>query len=534
MDYIFTINPREFIGAPALDTQYRQRQFIGGEGLEADHIQAVQEEMLQRRINLQAPTVLPDLSEKIPEEHRYFFWTTRSGTQVKSDTPPAETDDTVVELIFNRHKLRLMREKKRPHESFEIHEQTVLKLPQNLQVLRLTGCRIRTVPILPKSLVEFYGQECDFFEFHGVNFAEYPRLIVLELRDGRLERWRSAMPPTLARMNVEGNALKELNLQDYPRTLPNVAAYNNPDGMVVTVDPPEFNDRVYANAIRQRQIMNFPPQAPRNIAEDTQNVHDHGVQTSTAQNIRYLTRYCRTNRMTRMQLLDSMRKEFKEHRPAPIIKGLFNRILTFFSSGDTKIVAEIAERMDAPYSMHGTTVDKLVHNLWYRILDFPLETKKTALQRLYEEVVEARGMCTNGFMVRMVNVLQGLDDKIIMKLETRQIMQTRVPLTMKKMRTTGGWTEGEEPWEWYRDCFKETCKDLDDCEEHMESARMEWLMPFLDGLLDELKKGYEAPQEETNSLLSMQNQEFIRKRFDELGLPKEDWAIAAAVAELGT
>ena len=59
-------------------------------------------------------------------------------------------------------------------------------------------------------------------------------------------------------------------------------------------------------------------------------------------------------------------------------------------------------------------------------------------------------------------------------------------------------------------------------------------MPFLDGLLDELKKGYEAPQEETNSLLSMQNQEFIRKRFDELGLPKEDWAIAAAVAELGT
>ena len=184
------------------------------------------------------------------------------------------------------------------------------------------------------------------------------------------------------------------------------------------------------------------------------------------------------------------------------------------------------------YSFLFPILDKLVHNLWYRILDFPLEIKKTALQRLYEEVVEARGMCTNGFMVRMVNVLQGLDDKIIMKLETRQIMQTRVPLTMKKMRKAGNWIEGEEPWEWYRDCYKETCKDLDDCDEHMESARMEWLSPFLEGLFEELKKGYEPSQSDTETLLSIQKQEFIKRRFHELDLPKEDWAIAAVVAEL--
>ena len=527
------LDPRLLLGAPALETTYHRRQFIGGEGLQDDHVALFQQEMAARGMAIQAPTILPDLSETVPAEQRYFFWTATNGKEFKSDTPPAETDTSVIELIFNRNKTRLLREKKRPHESFDIHEKTVLKLPSNLRVLRMTGCRIRTVPILPKSLVEFYAQECDFFEFRGVNFSEYPNLIVLELRDGRLERWNTQMPPTLARMNVEGNALRELTMLAYPNTLGSVHAYQNPEGMTVRTDPPEFVNRVFANrAIRQQQLNFAAPLPARNIADDTQNVHDHGVQTSTAKNIRYLTDYCRTNRMTKAQLLDSMRKEFNAHKLKPIVKGFINNFLHFFTRGTNSIVDEIADRMNAPYSMHGTTVDKLVHNLWYRILDFPLETKKTALQRLYEEVTEARGMCTNGFMVRMVNVLQGLDDKIVMKLETRQIMQTRVPLTMKKMRTKGNWKEGEEPWQWHVECFKETCKDLDDCEEGSISGRREWLELFLDGFMDELLKGYQPPTDghEVHSY----RHAFIHQRFEELGLPQEEWAKAEAVAALET
>jgi hypothetical protein len=135
-------------------------------------------------------------------------------------------------------------------------------------------------------------------------------------------------------------------------------------------------------------------------------------------------------------------------------------------------------------------------------------------------------------MVRMVNVLQGLDDKIVMKLETRQIMQTRVPLTMKKMRTKDNWKEGEEPWQWHVECFKETCKDLDDCEEGSVSGRREWLELFLDGFMNELLKGYKPPTDghEVHSY----RHAFIHRRFEELGLPQEEWAKAEAVAALET
>ncbi len=533
-----------------------------------------------RRASLDQPPV--------EEAIALFSWTTSDGMAVHRDVPPSATDTSIVELICRRNERRLKQEGYSRNESFPIHESTMKALPCNLAILRITGCRIRTFPSLPPSIVELYAEKNDFFHLPE-NLASFTNLIVLELEDGRLEDLRPSLPPTLARCNVSGNALKKIHVDNFPMSLPVLSAYMNPTECTLKVTPREFETRVHfhANAHHPQFRWNAAAarvqgvQGPiargggapaglrdgRNIAADNQNVHDSGVQSSTALNIRYITSFGRhIPTRSKEQLFAAIRAGFSA---APVIQpiqheGFFKRVLNFFrgtvpvrqtpvqanSTLAEEIIREFDLRFKTPYSMHSTTALALCERLWARIEAFPPDTRETALQRLVEEIGEARHHCMNGFMVRMVNVLQGLDENIIMRLLPRQIMQQRVPLTMRKKREKGGWEEGQEPWQWSRDCFVETCKDLDDCEERDAMRRREWLDPFYEGFVDELVKGYEPLPESTDSegeqkaMVPIETHDaqyakilehktkFVQQRFKDLTLPNEKWAKAETIARL--
>jgi hypothetical protein len=491
-----------------------------------------------------------------------FSWTTEDGTTVHTDTPPSATDTTIVELICRRNEQRLKTEGYSSNESFPAHEATMKALPCNLAVLRINYCRIRTFPTLPPTIVELYAEQNDFFHLPET-ISSLTNLIVLELADGRLESLGPNLPPNLAHCNVSGNALKTIVIENYPPSLSLLDASMNPSDCAIFVTPQNYRGRIILreNVHTHPQFHWNPPrghreggngveandtalqphaqwngprgrvQEGRHVVDDSQNVHDSGVQGSTANNIQYIRMFGPTiPKKTPQELFQAIRQRFlATARFQPVKKtGFFGRIKNIFalptnSSHAEGIISEFQLRFRTPYSMHGTTTFLLCERLWARIEAFPPDVQVTALQRLVEEVNEAKPHCMNGFMVRMVNVLLGLDENVVLRLLPRQILQQRVPLTMRKLREKGGWAEGMEPWEWSRDCFVETCKDLDDCEEKDPSGRREWLETFYEGFVDQLIDGFNGSQS---------GEQHVEARFTDLGLPDEQWAKRETISRL--
>ncbi len=455
-----------------------------------------------------------------------FKWTTFSGiTSESSEYPDINAD--IMELILTKP------DYVRACDSFPEHEAVMAMLPPRLEVLRMDNCRIRTWPSLPLSIREVYAEGNDFFHIPP-DMSQYSQLIVLELSNGRLEDFITILPPSLARANVSSNALSLIRIDgEWPTTLDILYARANPSRM--KREPAQYANRIDIAAHTMtiprgepnahellpfaRLRRNFPPivniidlPRPPTVYANTQNVHDSGVQSATRKNLAYLARVSQGRTFEQIfsdipstSMLTKITNMFKKPK-TPTQK------ITLRSA----VLNEVKQRMSHPYSMHGYHINVIIDGLWTRICAMEGEAQATAVKRFEEEVLDSAKHCTNGFMVRLCNVLLGLDENIQMRLNPSEILQARVPQTMKIKREAGGWKEGEEPWQWSRDCFIETVKDLDECEVEVMTTRQQWLTPFLESFEEVLIRDCEE-------------EEHIRKRWKEWGLPEEPWAIEYCV-----
>jgi hypothetical protein len=174
---------------------------------------------------------------------------------------------------------------------------------------------------------------------------------------------------------------------------------------------------------------------------------------------------------------------------------------------------ELKLRLSQPYSMHGFHLTTVVDGLIHRIEAMTDSTARaTAVQRLQEEILDGQAHCTNGFVVRMCNVLVGLDEQIVVQLKPSEILQARISKLMEVKRKLGNWTAGHEPVEWSRGCFIDAAKELDECEVYAETERKVWLDPFLYGFMDDIVEGCTSEKD-------------VEQRWAEWNLPNERWAL---------
>jgi hypothetical protein len=455
-----------------------------------------------------------------------FKWTTFSGETGESNEYLNSNND-IMELMLTKP------DYVRACDSFPDHEAAVLALPPRLEVLRIENCRIRTWPSLPLTIREVYAEGNDFFHVPS-DMSKHSQLIVLELSNGRLEDFITVLPPSLARANVSSNALSLIRIDgDWPTGLDVLYARANPSRM--KREPLQYANRIdvaaHTMTIPRREPdahellpfarlrRNLPPivniidiPRPPTVYANTQNVHDSGVQSATRKNLAYLARF-------------SQGRTFEQMFSDTHSTSILTKIVNIFKKPKTPtekitlrpaVLNEVKQRMSHPYSMHGYHMNTVIDGLWTRICAMNGEAQATAVKRFEEEVLDGAKHCTNGFMVRLCNVLVGLDENIQMRLNPSEILQARVPQTMKAKRDAGGWKEGEEPWQWSRDCFIETVKDLDECEVYVITTRQQWLTPFLDGFEEEV-------------VCECEDEKAVRSRWKELGLPDEPWAIGHCI-----
>lgn len=442
----------------------------------------------------------------------------------------------VLELTLHRDPARIKAEGLRQHEGHPVHEAAMRGyLPATLQILRLDGCRLRTWPAqLPLGIHELYAAGCDYFTFPDL--SAYTNLIVIEMPDNRLESLTAPLPPTLARLNLDSNALREVRCLK-PATLANAQFHNNP-GLEETLRNEERRYQAAVRAAATAQPPQMPPTKPASVVpawvaataaprlvnarvfglgaagleparevnpyKNDHSVHDSGIQDSTKANLTYLANY-KPEVPPNKRLLEDIKAYLNGKTPRlqrfiPAFchsiaadMGLLPRDIIAAQGYSGPLVAKVVEelriRCAQPYVMHGVMPAEIVDRLWLRIMDFEGEMREEVLARFCDEIVDAAAHCTNGFMVRMANVLIGYDENCVMKMRPTQILQARVPATMARLRRSLELAEGvSEPWTFWRDCVVQTWEDMEEIDmEHKE--RQSWLTDLIYPMLPELCKG---------------------------------------------
>ena len=169
---------------------------------------------------------------------------------------------------------------------------------------------------------------------------------------------------------------------------------------------------------RVGRIDRLPTQRLAALSQDTQNVHTPEVNSQTNKSV--------------MKLLEIYNKEC-HGRAYRSPEWSAAKWLTY-GLGSWEDVRLTVDDMVAWYNK-GTCVDKndrfykkLLDGLYFYIYHVEdAETKKELYKRLFQECRESVGMCCQGHVSRLCNVLVGFDDAFKPPLSASEILQTEIP-----------------------------------------------------------------------------------------------------------
>jgi hypothetical protein len=417
-----------------------------------------------------------------------FSWTYRDGSHGTGDDLPDDEDLAVniTELVFHRNSHRCAVDGVRDHMSHPKHEIVIQSLPQNLLVLRADHCRLRNFPVLPKTIVEIYMKGNNLL--HIPDLSMFQKLIVLELEDNSISAVVNPLPPTLARLNVSINAIRTFNRQllEALEHRPDIVTDSNPYNPFPSTgtDPRHLRFGGLAPPVGALLQAGLGPRAetakPVTVYENTQSVHASGVQSSVHRNVEWVASYRPDVPVDGSNTFLEIDVAYASTKKVSWFKRLFK------STVGTPPGSVLRKYCENSYAMHGVTLEKLVDRLWLRIKDVADEERRLELQRrLFEEVEDGNGKCTNGMMSRLSNVFVGFDDNCQIRLNVNEILGARIPATMKRIRDEMKLKEGHENTAFFLAVYKETVKDLMEVGAAQDQWRP-WLEPFSESVLDDL------------------------------------------------
>lgn len=435
------------------------------------------------------------------ETDALFSWTYRDGSHGAGDELPDEEEVAadITELVFQKNEFRWNAEGIRRNMSHPKHEIVIQGgLPQNLTVLRANNCRLRNFPVLPKTIVEIYMTGNNLLGIPDLSM--FKNLIVLELEDNCIAAVTNPLPPTLARLNLSINAIRRFDrelLEAFVEHRPDIVTDSNPYNPYPSAGQAVARLRFGPLPVGEFLQAGLGPHAemktPKTVYESTQSVHASGVQSSVYNNIQWLASY-------RPDVPVDAERAYREiddayssaSKKISWFKRIFKSVITTTTPGSV-----LRRYCGNPYVMHGVTLEKLVDRLWLRIKDVGDAERRAELQRrLFEEVEDGNGRCTNGMMSRLSNVFVGFDDNCQIRLNANEILGARVPASMKRVRDEMKLKEGQETAAFFVAVYKETVKDLTELGVSAENWRA-WLESFSEPVLDDLWDAKKDWQEKT-------------------------------------
>lgn len=393
-----------------------------------------------------------------------FRWTCRGGAGGTSNILPT-TDDfaNILELELIRDAEENAAAKIRPHMSHPLHEAAMLALPPHLQILRANDCRIRTFPVLPVSIIEVYFERNNILRLPE-SLTHLTNCIVLELNDNRIEEIDcSTMPPNLARIGMKLNALGSVK-GNLPTTCLNWDFMENPSRCVFE------NGNQYIRQHVAAPIVGRGVATPKNPYTNGQSVHNTSIQTSARNNLAYIVDY-------RPEVPQKVEAEL-----VVAINAAYRKWWKFGTETWTLPGSMLKTYIDGTYILNGVTIQRLIDRLWLRICDSSAEIRPELMRRFAEEVRDGAGMCSNGMFTRLTNnVLLGFDEHIVVRASNNEILSTRIPCTMTRLRKEMALpADGSaDTLEYWQKVYQQTIKDLVEINEG-KGTWQSWLETIVD------------------------------------------------------
>jgi hypothetical protein len=402
-----------------------------------------------------------------------FSWISNDGLRENGDIIPTN-DESIVELILNRREARFEEDGVRKHESHPMHEKAVREeLPPRLRVLRAVGCRLRTFPNMPSTIHEIYLKSNNII--HLPELSQFNDLISIDLEDNCISSVYNPLPPNLAYLNLNINAIRHYNKVLFHDRNINVTMESNPVNFGIAARMFNRDNGLHGQHDRVGNS---------NVYKNSQNVHDSGVQSSVHKNIDYLTNF-EPDTPENPNMFQEINLEHQLFLKSSL--SFFQRIKNalFSSVGMTRLAGNILRNYCMnEYSMHGVTIKRLTDRIWLRIKRTnSVERREELTKRLIEEVTDGNANCTNGMMTRLANVFVGFDDNVEIKLNPTQVLGARITTAMERLRKEMNLTEGRETVTFWEKVYRTTVDNLTELDVN-KSDWQTWLDPIADNIID--------------------------------------------------
>ena len=293
-------------------------------------------------------------------------------------------------------------------------------LPPTLQELYCSHNSLLKLPdSLPPTLLELYCFENQLQKLPG---TLPPTLQTLTCSHNQLTQLPDSLPPTLQRLNCSVNQLTQLpgtlpptlqyldcchnQLHKLPESLPPSLQYISCSHNQLTTLP---NSIIHTQCIihySNNPIEYLPVQITRwlnrvnnktsqQVYQDTQSVHNHSIQLGIMDAVTWLT----------------------QSKPSVVINQVIEAIVceaneSFqFQPKSKQLLLEYCGDLE----VHGTfqlTFAELLVAVWSHILTYPIPIKNEIWKVMDTEMQDAECKCFTGRMSRLVNCLNGFDDRI--------------------------------------------------------------------------------------------------------------------------
>lgn len=188
---------------------------------------------------------------------------------------------------------------------------------------------------------------------------------------------------------------------------------------------------------REREEINERERRVRNVLEgNSQTVHLTSINKAIVKSHKAILNYIKNNNLTYSNsIIEKFNKYFYETNENKIIKEMLDLFIKLkLTTNTTEIEEYINKRVfesTEKHSVLGITYNQLFFQVWLIVLNHP--EKNNLVERFYTEIRDSIGMCFTGRMNRLVNVLVGYIDEVIVNISLKEEIQISIQRVIKKL-----------------------------------------------------------------------------------------------------
>ena len=261
-------------------------------------------------------------------------------------------------------------------------------LPPTLQELDCSHNQLLKLPeTLPPTLQELH---CHYNQLTTLPGTLPPTLKYLDCFNNQLQKLSETLPPTLQTLDCRNNQLQ---------TLPNSITHTQCNRIQYSNNPIEY---LPVQIVRWLNRVNG--KTNQRVYQDTQSVHNHSIQLGIMDAVTWLTRSKPSVELN--QVIEAI-----VCKSTDASKENDSNLSFQFQPKSKQLLLEYCNDPE----IHGTfqlTFAELLTAVWSHIFTYPLDVRNEIWKVMDTEMQDAECKCFTGRMSRLVNCLNGFDDRI--------------------------------------------------------------------------------------------------------------------------